>query len=512
MFVDSSKEKGENPDLVDICYIAEGTYPYITGGVSSWTHDLIKTQSHLTFHIVCLLAPDTDPIVKFDLPKNVQGITNVFLQYLPEEKIKLSKKVRKEIMDRLEMPLLKLQHKPSLSELKKIIDIFNQWKGGLGKEVLLNSKEAWNLVIRMYSASMGETSFLDYFWSWRGLISGFYSIMLADLPLAKVYHSSCTGYSGLYLARAHIETGKPCAVTEHGIYTNERMIQLTAADWLHELNLASFNLDKKVHQRDLKDFWMDLFSGYAYLCYQACEKVLTLYEGNVHLQHADGAKLEQIFIIPNGVDLDTYGKVEMEKNHPPTAALIGRVVPIKDIKTYIKAAALVKKSIPEAECWVLGPIDEDPEYFEECKEMVEKNGLEDTLKFIGKVNIKEYLGKIDIMVLTSISEAQPLTILEAGAAGIPFVSTNVGCCMEYAYGRSDEEPNLGQAGIICPLADSQLVAEGIIKMFQDKDFYHNCGKALKERITKYYSYNAFVENYKNFYDEIVALSESIQGK
>ncbi|MEM1282896.1 MAG: GT4 family glycosyltransferase PelF [Chlamydiota bacterium] len=503
--------KLKDGEIPDICYIAEGTYPYITGGVSSWTHDLIKTQSHLTFHIVCILPPDADPVVKFDLPPNVVGITNAFLQILPEKQTSLSQKERTEIFTNIEMPLINMQHKPHLSELQKLLDIIDKYKEAMGKELLLNSKEAWNLIVRMYNSSMGETSFSDYFWSWRGLFSGLFSILLADLPLAKVYHSSCTGYSGLYISRCFLKTDRPCMVTEHGIYTNERMIQLTASDWLHELTFMNFAVDRKSYHRDLKDLWMDLFSGYAFLAYQACERILTLYEGNIPLQVADGASLDKIQIIPNGVDIDTYGSVERKKEGVPVAGLIGRAVPIKDVKTFIKAANIIKKAVPESECWVLGPIDEDPIYYEECAELVAKNSLEETFKFIGKVNIKEYLSKMDIMVLTSISEAQPLTILEAGAAGIPFVSTNVGCCSEYAWGRSDEDPNLGEAGIICPLANPQKVAEGIIKMMRDKNYYEECGKVLKERIIQFYSYESFVKNYKELYDEMVELSIKNHG-
>ena len=63
--------------------------------------------------------------------------------------------------------------------------------------------------------------------------------------------------------------------------------------------------------------------------------------------------------------------------------------------------------------------------------------------FTGAVNIVEYLGRIHVVVLTSLSESQPLTILEAGAAGIPFVATNVGSCREVIEGRSDEQPLTG---------------------------------------------------------------------
>ena len=57
------------------------------------------------------------------------------------------------------------------------------------------------------------------------------------------------------------------------------------------------------------------------------------------------------------------------------------------------------------------------------------------MTFTGRVNLLEYLGKIDVVVLTSLSEAQPLVILEAGAAGVPVVATDVGACGEMILGQ-----------------------------------------------------------------------------
>ena len=51
--------------VADVCLILEGTYPYVTGGVSVWTDDLIRAQSHLTFHLVTLLAPGADRTLRF---------------------------------------------------------------------------------------------------------------------------------------------------------------------------------------------------------------------------------------------------------------------------------------------------------------------------------------------------------------------------------------------------------------------------------------------------------------
>ena len=81
----------------------------------------------------------------------------------------------------------------------------------------------------------------------------------------------------------------------------------------------------------------------------------------------------------------------------------------------------------------MGPADEDVKYAQECYDLVESLGTKD-IEFTGRVNVKDYLGKMDFTLLTSISEGQPLTILESYAAHKPVIATDVGNCRELIYG------------------------------------------------------------------------------
>jgi glycosyltransferase involved in cell wall biosynthesis len=285
---------------------------------------------------------------------------------------------------------------------------------------------------------------------------------LAPLPPARVYHAVSTGYAGLCLARAKLETGRPAVVTEHGIYTNERCIEIAMADWLHEdKSFPSMTVHKK--HRDLQDMWMHSFQSYSRACYEACDQIITLYGGNQSPQLLHGATSDRMRIIPNGIDYESFSSIPRINKKETTSetlkvALIGRVVPIKDVKTYIRAFAQVHKILPQAHGYMLGPYDEDLEYYEECKELVEYLGLESCFTFTGSVSLMEWLGRIDLIVLTSNSEAQPLVILEAGAAGVPCVATDVGACREMIEGDSRETPSLGRGGVVVPLSSPSLVA------------------------------------------------------
>ena len=226
---------------------------------------------------------------------------------------------------------------------------------------------------------------------------------------------------------------------------------------------------------------MNSFQSYSRACYQACDQVITLYGGNQKPQLQYGASRDRMSIIPNGIDYESYSAISRNNDTGTmSVALIGRVVPIKDVKTFIRAFAQVHKVLPEAHGYMIGPYDEDPDYYEECKILVDYLGLKSSFTFTGKVNLVEWLGRIDLIVLTSISEAQPLVILEAGAAGIPCVATDVGSCREMIEGDDRESPKLGQAGIVVPISSPSLTAQAIIQLMSDPVLLENYGKVMQK--------------------------------
>ena len=481
----------------DVCLLLEGTYPYVSGGVSTWVNDLIRAQPQLTFHCVSLLADRRARAFKYPIADNVVGLTHVYLQ----QPAAGPRHVRglKELFDALEPSLLAIQARGGIADLARIVKLVAPYRTRLGAEALLNSQTAWNALVRMYHGSVPDCSFLDYFWTWRAQLGGLFAALLAPLPQARVYHTISTGYAGVMAARAHLETGRPCLVTEHGIYTNERRIEITMADWLSENRPRMLAVDRT--RRDLKDLWIDTFVAYSRAVYSTASFIVTLFEGNQEMQKRDGAPSERLRVIPNGIDFDRYAAVaRADKGRKPTVALIGRVVPIKDVKTFIRAVAVVKREVPDVEALVLGPEDEDPVYAGECRDLVRILGLEGTLRFMGRQNLADWLGRIDALALTSVSEAQPLVILEGGAAGVPTVATDVGACREMLEGRRDEAEKLGPGGEITALADPAATGRALVRLLRDKAWHARCAAAIKRRVELYYNKKAIDGLYRTLYE------------
>ncbi|MGO4914804.1 GT4 family glycosyltransferase PelF [Pseudogemmobacter sp. W21_MBD1_M6] len=493
---------------VDVCLVVEGCYPFVSGGVSTWLDWLMRTQPDLTFGIVAITADSRPRDIKYDLPPNVR-----FLKVVPLAPVTRRPPAAQLDFDRAGLidTMCKVLQNGDPAAFATLVALAETplrrkpfpWvrtPAVPSYDELAGSYLCWEVMIGVYQRIAPHAAFADFFWAWRNLVGSLFSVLTAPVPPARCYHSISTGYAGLYAARAAISTGQPAAITEHGIYTNERRIDLVMADWLNDT--IHGGLASRDTRTDVRDFWINSFESYATITYKVASKITTLYGANQSMQRALGATEDKLRVIPNGIMLEKFAGIIPEPRPRPTAALIGRVVPIKDIEAFIAAAAVIRKSIPDVEVLIMGPTDEDPEYYEMCKRRVTELGLEDTVVFTGRVNIMEYLPRMDVMVLTSISEAQPLVILEAGAASIPCVSTDVGSCREIIEGAADEIPNLGMAGRVVPPMDANAIGRAVIELLGDEALRNACGKTLRQRVETSFTSTVSANKYRDLYREL----------
>jgi glycosyltransferase involved in cell wall biosynthesis len=210
-------------------------------------------------------------------------------------------------------------------------------------------------------------------------------------------------------------------------------------------------------------------------------------------------------VIPNGIDLVRFTPLRSKraKEAPKVLGLLGRVVPIKDIKTFIRTMRIVCTAMPDAEGWLIGPEDEDKNYARECHDLVASLGLEERVKFLGFQKPDDILPKLGVMMLTSISEAQPLVLLEGFASGLPCVSSDVGCVRDLVYGATDEDKALGPAGRVTPIANPEASARAAIELLTDGDAWHAAQKAGIERVERFYTLKQMIDRYREVYREAV---------
>jgi glycosyltransferase involved in cell wall biosynthesis len=489
----SSEGKGSE---ADVCIIVEGAYPYVSGGVSAWVHGLIARQRDLRFRVVAILPEPPAPAAKYGALPNLEALHHL---YLSESHGNRGWR-RPRAFDQAEFDKAAdvFLSSGGLAELARVNRLLAPLVKARRTADLLDSRLAWTLVCDLYEREMPHESFLHFFWAWRALFGGLVATLSFPLPPARVYHTVSTGYAGLLAARAAVETGRPAIITEHGIYTHERRIEILQADWIVDTLDKGFAIHDP--RRDLRDFWSSAFESYARACYQACAEVITLHGANQAAQTVLGAAPERMKIIPNGVDYPALSSLpKVGANDPPTVALIGRVVPIKDIKTYLQAIQVLRPQFPGLTALVMGPTDEQPDYFEACKATAAELGLSDTVRFTGQVDVTQYFPRIHVNVLTSLSESQPLSVLEAGAAAVPTVATDVGACSEILFGRRDEQPVLGDGGILTDVASPEQTASAIGSLLRDQARRQRLGLAMQERVKRYYDLNVVDDAYATIY-------------
>ncbi|MEM8882737.1 MAG: GT4 family glycosyltransferase PelF [Planctomycetota bacterium] len=488
----------------DVCLVLEGTYPFVSGGVSSWVHRLTSDMPQHTFRILHI-SPKRGFYPKgpvYEMPKNILGVQEVYLHdYVLSAKGRPSDLRTK--VEKFRSLVHDMQDGKSGS-FAHFLDALQAERGeGFSSFDLLQTWDSWDVLVESYRKEAGDESFLNFFWTWRYAYLPLFNLLSAPIPKARVYHTISTGYAGMLAAGAAIRYGRPMLLTEHGIYTKERRIEINRCDWIQDWDSGELIAERK--PPFFRRYWIRQFEMMSRVTYEYADEIYTLYTGNTIDQIADGAEPKKIRVIPNGIDLDRFG--EAAKAHDArapnkrfTVCFLGRVCPIKDVITFINAMRLVADKVPDVHCRVMGPMDEDPEYADMCKRQVELLDLGDNVFFEGKVQVLEELPKVDVMILTSISEAQPLVILEAGAIGIPSIATDVGSCSELLYGRGPEDRALGAGGVITAMASPGETARAILELHDNPELRERMRDAMRARVEKFYDQRDMVSAYDEIYE------------
>lgn len=484
----------------DICLLLEGSYPFVSGGVATWMHNLILSLPELRFSAVCLLANSTEPrTLKYRLPANFRIDRIVYIHDpVPFWKDRFAS-ISKEDHSQLESFHARMaEASPEL-----LLGILQRFRSGrYPVRELIHGRKAWNLMVEQYERHGGDDSFMDYFWTYRLTHLPMFRLLLSELPEARVYHALSTGYAGFLGALAAVQTGRPLLLTEHGIYTKERKIEIAQAEWI-----ARNTPDRLIIQRELGTYqkcWIRMFQTLGLFAYRLSSCIITLYEGNRELEIEEGAAPEKILIIPNGIRLNNFENLKPADYPQPeqkhfVIGFVGRIVPIKDVKTFIRACHAVYREMPDIEVRIMGPTEEDPNYFDDCLELVRLLNMESVVHFTGRVNIANHFPELDVVVLTSISEAQPLAIMEANCAGIPVVASDVGACRELIEGRTPEDRALGASGVVTGVASPKETAQGILHILGNHEVRRRMAQAGRARVRTYYREEDLNDRYRILY-------------
>ncbi|MCB1061511.1 MAG: GT4 family glycosyltransferase PelF [Verrucomicrobiae bacterium] len=517
-------------EKADVCLLLEGTWPYVRGGVSTWVDQILTSLPEVKFAVVFIGADrKASGAPKYQSPPNLICFRELFL-FDPNEPEEISERSSKATSRHWSeaheaLRLLVIPDEPARSEAEsdeRIAAAFIALSHLASRVPFLrfwSHPGTWELLQDVYIRHFEQVSFIDFFWNVRFLAEPVWRLLrLADqLPAASVYHSVSTGYAGLLGAlAARSQPQTRFLLSEHGIYVRERISELLRAEWSQQSqNITTTAASGGI--APLRRLWIDFFIEIGRFTYHSSAAIVSLFQRNADIQAEFGAPAERIRVIPNGVNLERFDAIRENRRQKRASeadrqivGFFGRVVAIKDVKTLLRAARLVVDILPGARFLMVGPTDEDEAYFQECERLTQELELSKFVHFGGPATPEQALPEFDVMVLSSVSEGLPFSVLEAFASAMPVVSTDVGSCSELIHGRSGESPAHGSAGSIVPVGDPAALAKALVTLLSNRSLQDQCGEAGLARARQLYAEPAIIAEYHQLYRELASSQPGAQ--
>lgn len=459
--------------------ILEGSYPYINGGVSSWMHNYIKASPDIEYVLWVIGAHEKDKgRFKYELADNVLEVHEVFL----DSAIKMApagKKVRLTVEEKEAVSALIDCARPDWGVL---VSMFQDKK--MNPLDVLMSEDFLDTMTALCMEKYPYVAYAETFHTMRSMLLPVLYLLSMEVPEADMYHTVCTGYGGLLAVLAAYQTARPVMLTEHGIYSREREEEIIRATWV----IPAF-----------KKQWISFFYMLSDAIYKKAARITSLFNNARKTQIELGAPRKVTRVVANGIFYDRFSSIPLkEEDGIVDIGAVIRLAPIKDVKTLIYAFYELTRRVPNVRLHILGGTD-DEEYAQECYNLAEHYGLKNCI-FAGQVNVIEYMEKLDFTVLSSISEGQPLSVLESFAARRPVVTTEVGCCRDLIEGGEGDK--LGKAGYLVPPMHREALAEAMERMCSSHTRRLRMGEVGQKRVRTYYIHESMMKNYMSIYKEI----------
>lgn len=215
------------------------------------------------------------------------------------------------------------------------------------------------------------------------------------------------------------------------------------------------------------------------------------------LRDVDGFAGRRIEVIENGIELERYSAGENRADCRRRLGLdperrylvhVARCHPVKDQATLLRAFREIAQVRSDVDLLFAGDGAVRPDLETSARQL----GIEARTQFLGtRSDVPELLKASEVFVLTSLSEAASLTLLEAMAAGLPVVVT--------AVGGNPEIVRDGREGLLVPRGDFAAVARAILKLLADPGLASRLGTAGAARVRQHYRLERTIDRYFELY-------------
>lgn len=491
-----------------VALINEGTYPYAAGGVSTWCDQLVRGLSEVRWSLVSIVAGDQPPGAP-ELPANVVEVVPVPVWGAARPGRHHAERAAARVFRGMlgQTPAHQAAFAEGMRELAFAAMAQRPWwragRGGIGRgpagRGLINHGAAGSTTrggsVRFGRHPLAGLPLADILLdAWAGAPE-LPPLTLSDAddaavllehavrPLAArptgvtLCHANAGGLSALLALGAWWRDGIPFMLTEHGVYLRERYFSSTG------------------HAPAVKVALLRFHRALARLAYSQAAMITPVSEFNRRWELRHGADPARINVVPNGVDPDRYPVLETEPE-APTIAWVGRVDPLKDLETLIRAFGYVRAWLPAARLHLAGPVPPGNErYARDCRTLAADLGLADAVTFTGPVGCsRDAFAAGHVAALSSISEGMPYTVIEAMMCGRATINTDVG-------GVADI---VGDTGVVVPPRDPRVFAQACLELLTDRGRRAEMGARARGRALDRFTLNRCVDAYRAHYATVAA--------
>lgn len=214
-----------------------------------------------------------------------------------------------------------------------------------------------------------------------------------------------------------------------------------------------------------------------------------------YLHEEEGFPARKVFMIPNGVDVERFrpnapmrGWLREHLRLPHDCKLVGIIAALREEKNhqqFIEAATKVLRRFPNTHFVIVGEGPLRPS----IESLIVESGMVQHVHMLGnRSDAERILAGLDVFVLTSRTEANPVSILEALATGIPVVSPNVGSVHETVIHE--------KTGLLTTPLDASETSDGIVRLLSNSAWANQIGYAGRANVREHWSLTAMVQGYE----------------
>ena len=223
--------------------------------------------------------------------------------------------------------------------------------------------------------------------------------------------------------------------------------------------------------------------------------VITVSEANARwIADRFGVPRSRVHVIPCGVDTTRFvpnGAAAV----PALIVCVARLAPVKNIGLLLETCAVLRDRGVDFQAAIVG----EGRMRQELESTITRLGLERHVRLAGATTqegVLSYLRRATVAVLTSDSEGLPVSLMEAGACGVPAVATAVGGVPELVED--------GVTGLLAAPGDSRSVAAALERVIGDRALAMRLGAAARERVARQFSLAGQMDRLLGLWAEVVA--------